>query len=145
VRAVLATATAAVALVTVAGCGDADDAATSGGPTAATSASTSAASSPAGTSTSATTAAQNVVAVDVTITGGQVEPPPARVDVRQGQSVRITVTSDEADELHVHGYEAEAELPPGQAVTIEIVADQTGLFEVETHEQGLQLFQLVVQ
>jgi hypothetical protein len=62
-----------------------------------------------------------------------------------GNTVRITVTSDEHDELHVHGYDLEAELMPGEPGTIEFVANQTGLFEVEGHHSGLQLFQLVVK
>jgi plastocyanin len=143
VRAVLAV-TATVALVAVAGCGDAG-----GAPTSAATAATSAASSPAGTSTMpadpSSDPAENVIPVEVTIAGGQVDPPPARVDVRVGQTVRITVTSDEPDKLHVHGYDIETELAAGQPATVELVADQPGLFEVETHEQALQLFQLVVQ
>ena len=37
-----------------------------------------------------------------------------RIDVPVGNTVRITVTSDEHDELHVHGYDLEAELTPGE-------------------------------
>jgi hypothetical protein len=87
----------------------------------------------------------DLVPVAVTISGGQVEPPPARVDVPQGHTVLITVTSDEHDELHVHGYDLDVELLPGESGPIEFVADRTGLFEVETHHSGLQLFQLAVQ
>ena len=87
----------------------------------------------------------DLVPVTVTISGGSVEPPPGRVDIRHGQTVRITVTSDEHDELHLHGYELELELLPGEPGTLEFVADQTGLFDVETHHSGLQLFQLAVQ
>ena len=40
------------------------------------------------------------------------------------------------DELHVHGYDIEEELPAGKQATIDFTADQTGVFEVETHESG---------
>jgi hypothetical protein len=93
----------------------------------------------------ASTTPPDLVPIVATISGGQVEPPPARVDVPVGNTVRITVTSDEHDELHVHGYDLEAELMPGEPGTIEFVANQTGLFEVEGHHSGLQLFQLVVK
>ncbi|WP_182904067.1 hypothetical protein [Microbispora sp. H10830] len=83
--------------------------------------------------------------ITVTIAGRKVTPPPGRIEVTKGQTVRITVTSDTADEAHLHGYDKEAGLKPGTPVSIEFVADETGLFEMETHESGLQLFQLVVR
>ncbi|MBP2706153.1 hypothetical protein JOL79_20290 [Microbispora sp. RL4-1S] len=83
--------------------------------------------------------------ITVTIAGGKVTPEPGRIEVTKGQTVRIKVTSDVADEAHVHGYDKEASLQPGTPASIEFVADETGLFEVETHETELQLFQLVVR
>ncbi|OPG09278.1 hypothetical protein B1L11_26405 [Microbispora sp. GKU 823] len=83
--------------------------------------------------------------ITVTVAGRKVTPPPGRIEVTKGQTVRITVTSDVADEAHLHGYDKEASLQPGTPASIEFVADETGLFEMETHESGLQLFQLVVR
>ncbi|MEV4454507.1 hypothetical protein [Microbispora sp. NPDC049633] len=83
--------------------------------------------------------------ITVTIAGRKVTPPPGRIEVTKGQTVRITVTSDTADEAHLHGYDKEAGLKPGTPASIEFVANETGLFEMETHESGLQLFQLVVR
>ncbi|MEU6432533.1 hypothetical protein ABZ860_42065 [Microbispora sp. NPDC046973] len=83
--------------------------------------------------------------ITVTVAGRKVTPPPGRIEVTKGQTVRITVTSDAADEAHLHGYDKEADLKPGTPASIEFVADETGLFEMETHESGLQLFQLVVR
>jgi hypothetical protein len=85
------------------------------------------------------------VEVAITVTEGRAEPQPGRVDARKGQSVRITVTSDVPDRVHVHGYDVGAELPAGQPATVEFVADRDGMFEVETHETGLLLFQLLVR
>jgi len=59
--------------------------------------------------------------------------------------VALTVTSDVADAVHVHGYDLQAALPAGKPAHLEFTADQVGLFEVETHETGLQLVQLVVR
>jgi FtsP/CotA-like multicopper oxidase with cupredoxin domain len=89
--------------------------------------------------------ASTVKEIAVTISGQNVTPPPGRIDVVKGQTVRITVTGDVADVAHVHGYDKAANLVPGTPVTIEFVADQDGLFEVETHETKLQLCQLVVR
>lgn len=83
--------------------------------------------------------------VKVTIAGGKVTPPPSHVDVKKGTVVRIIVTSDTADELHVHGYDLEGELPAGKAGSVEFTANKTGTFEVETHESELLLFQLLVK
>ncbi|GII79976.1 hypothetical protein Sru01_49580 [Sphaerisporangium rufum] len=89
--------------------------------------------------------AQQAKEIAVTIKDRKVTPPPGRIEVAKGQTVRITVTSDVADQAHVHGYDKAADLRPGTPATVEFVAGQTGLFEVETHEQELQLFQLVVR
>ncbi|XVQ89299.1 hypothetical protein ACQP2K_18335 [Microbispora siamensis] len=94
---------------------------------------------------SADSADSDVKEITVTIAGRKVTPPPGRIEVTKGQTVRITVTSDAADEAHLHGYDKEADLKPGTPASIEFVADETGLFEMETHGSGLQLFQLVVR
>ncbi|MEU3164711.1 hypothetical protein [Streptosporangium sp. NPDC006930] len=96
-------------------------------------------------SSAAEPGASTVKEITVTIAGRQVTPPPGRIDVTKGQTVRITVTGDAPDEAHVHGYDKAATLTPGTPATIEFVADQDGLFEVETHDSKLQLFQLVVR
>ncbi|MEU7913099.1 hypothetical protein [Microbispora bryophytorum] len=112
---------------------------------AAAPASTEPAPSDPGESAAAAPADPAVKEITVTIAGRKVTPPPDRIEVTKGQTVRITVTSDTADEAHLHGYDKEAELQPGTPASIEFVADETGLFEMETHESGLQLFQLVVR
>ncbi|HKA68859.1 MAG TPA: cupredoxin domain-containing protein [Actinomycetes bacterium] len=85
--------------------------------------------------------------IEVAVANGRVSPSPdRRVEVAQGNNVRIVVTSDRADEVHVHGYDQEAEIPAGGSATLEFVADQPGSFEVEMHEldPGL-LFTLLVR
>jgi hypothetical protein len=106
------------------------------------------ATTPSSTSAAATTPSETAFAgteIVVAVKGGKVDPPTHRVKVGKGTEVRLLVTSDKADELHVHGYEIEKELPAGEQVTIDFTADQTGLFEVETHETELQLAQLEVR
>ncbi|MET8348555.1 MULTISPECIES: hypothetical protein [unclassified Micromonospora] len=83
--------------------------------------------------------------ITVTIAKRRVDPPTGRVTVGKGELVRITVTSDVSDELHVHGYDLGARLPAGTPGSVEFRAEKTGLFEVETHETELVLFQLVVR
>jgi plastocyanin len=84
--------------------------------------------------------------VDARVQEGRiVSDTPKRVEVAQGDTVRIVVRSDVADTIHLHGYGAEAPVKPGTPATLTFTADRTGLFEVETHESGLQLFQLLVR
>ncbi|MGH3872495.1 MAG: hypothetical protein ACRDSR_13485 [Pseudonocardiaceae bacterium] len=83
--------------------------------------------------------------ISVRIIGGQVEGVPARVEVARGTRVRIEVTSDRSDELHIHGYEQTVPLAAGRPAVAQLVADQPGVFEVETHDSELLLFQLVVR
>ena len=93
----------------------------------------------------ATDTVREIREITVSIVDGSVDPAPARIDVARGQTVRVTVTSDVADMVHVHGYDKSVALQPGVAGTVEFVADLDGLYDVETHEQDLQLFQLVVR
>ncbi|HZB34407.1 MAG TPA: hypothetical protein VE465_29860 [Streptosporangiaceae bacterium] len=133
----------AVAMLTAA-CGGAADpgpAATAAGGGAGT---VSAAPTSASAAPPATTPAADVVEIRVTVAGGKVSPRPSVHKVRLGQTVRLTVTVDEADEVHVHGYDRELSAAPGKPATVEFRADQSGRFEVETHESSLQLLQLQV-
>ena len=92
-----------------------------------------------------TTAPFTGVVVAVRVAGGTVVPPTHRVDVPMGQRVRLQVDSDVADEVHVHGYDLKQDVAPGSPATVELVADQPGLFEVELEEARLQLVQLEVR
>ena len=132
----------ALALLT-AGCA-ADDSAgdTATTPTPAASASS---AGPVTSPSASASAETRTVDIAVTIKDGKVEPPPRRVKVAAGEQVHLLVTSDVDDEVHVHGYEVEGELEAGRTTTIEFVADQAGVFEVETHESELALLQLEVR
>jgi hypothetical protein len=95
-----------------------------------------------------TTAAQptdtaQVIALAVTAgtVGGQTD----RVVVELGSQVRIEVTADVPDEVHVHGYDLTVDTVPGQPVTVDFTADIPGVFEVELHDLELLLTRLQVQ
>jgi Cupredoxin-like domain len=119
-------------LILVSGC--------AAGSTAADPSTSSRTSASPGASTSAKT-----TDIVVSVKDGKVSPKTHRVKVAVGSSVRILVSSDVDDEVHVHGFDIEREISAGQSVTIDFTADQTGVFEVETHESDLLLFQLQVQ
>lgn len=87
----------------------------------------------------------SVRTVTVTVRGGRTVDTPAVVDVRSGEPLRLVVTGDATDTVHVHGEDRTAELRPGRPATIELTNRQTGSFEVELEESGLLLFQLRVR
>lgn len=132
----------AALLLTIGGCASASD---SAGTDAATDPS-STAPAPAGSSASAAASPSSTpVEVTVAVTDGKVAPKPHRVKVPLGSQVVLQVTSDVDDEVHVHGFDVEKPLDAGQTTTIELTADQQGVFEVETHESELLLVQLEVR
>jgi len=84
----------------------------------------------------------------IRIEAGTVTGAPDRLPVVVGQTVRITITSDVAEELHVHGVEELLALPAGEKQTLEFVVPAEpgpGLYEVELEGSSLLLFQLEVQ
>jgi hypothetical protein len=96
------------------------------------------------TSSSASAPAAAGQRIEVTVTGGQVTGDTGRVPVPAGEHVTLVVTSDARDELHVHGYDLTADLPPGTPATVEFDATIPGVFEVELHDAGTLLLSLQV-
>ncbi|HEX6194902.1 MAG TPA: hypothetical protein VFZ37_03265 [Jiangellaceae bacterium] len=87
---------------------------------------------------------EDVETLEITIADGEVSPPFDTYEVARGADVRIEVTSDTADELHLHGYDLGLEVEPGEPAVLEFTADIEGRFELETHELGLPVLQLEV-
>jgi heme/copper-type cytochrome/quinol oxidase subunit 2 len=77
--------------------------------------------------------APQAVTVDVTIKNGSVTPNGTTLDVAKGGSVTVNVTSDAADEIHVHGIDQELQVEPGVPASMTFTADQGGVFEMESH------------
>jgi len=59
-----------------------------------------------------------------------------RIEAKKGDFVRITVESDEPDEIHLHGYDIEKAVAPGEPARFSFRADIEGDFEMEGHEGG---------
>jgi FtsP/CotA-like multicopper oxidase with cupredoxin domain len=69
----------------------------------------------------------------VRIEGGAVAGGPQDIEVEQGETVRIVVTADAPDEIHLHGYDITRSAAPGQPARFRFVADAEGAFEIESH------------
>lgn len=61
-----------------------------------------------------------------------------------GDEIRFRVSSNKADEVHVHGYDVEEEIPAGGSATLAFPADIEGIFEVELHGSEAQIAELRV-
>lgn len=85
------------------------------------------------------------VALTVTREDGQLTPNGERVELGVDQTLVLTVTADEAGELHVHS-------TPEQEITYEegtseheITIDRPGVVEIESHEPDVVVLQLEVR
>jgi FtsP/CotA-like multicopper oxidase with cupredoxin domain len=65
--------------------------------------------------------------------GGSVVGGAQDIEVARGDTVRIVVASDAADEIHLHGYDITRNAAPGQPARFRFRADAEGAFEIESH------------
>ena len=69
----------------------------------------------------------------IRLRGGTVVGGVKRVQATTGDTVRILVTSDAPDELHLHGYDIYENAAPGRPARFLFRADIEGVFELESH------------
>jgi hypothetical protein len=89
------------------------------------------------------TPARTVLAV--TVRGGSVVEGSSRQRATVNEAVTIRVTSDVADEVHVHGYEKKFNVAAGQTGEVTFNANIPGVFEVEFERSHKQLFTMEVR
>jgi len=86
--------------------------------------------------------ARRVIAV--TVAGGKVTGVESRVPAQLGERLELRVTSDVAEQVHVHGYDLTADVAAGATVSVDVDATIPGSFEVELEKSHKTLFQLRV-
>jgi len=59
-----------------------------------------------------------------------------------GEQIRFRVTSDAAEEIHVHGYDIAKDVPAGGTVEFDFPAELEGIYEAELEELGVQIAEL---
>jgi uncharacterized cupredoxin-like copper-binding protein len=64
--------------------------------------------------------------------------------VAKDDTVTLVVTSDVADEVHLHGYDKSVDVAPGMPARLTFVASLPGRFEVELEDRALQIADLEV-
>jgi hypothetical protein len=85
------------------------------------------------------------VVIKATVADGKVKARSDEFEVPLGERVEIAVTSDQDNEIHVHGYDVFKMVPAGETVRVSFTADIPGVFEVELEGGHLTLFELRVQ
>lgn len=83
--------------------------------------------------------------VEVVVKGGKPVGGIKEIDANKGDRVRFVVSSDVADEIHVHGYDLMKDVEAGGSVSFSFPAKIDGEFEVELEDRGEQIAKLVVQ
>jgi hypothetical protein len=68
--------------------------------------------------------------------GGEVAHDLRTLRVMQGDRVRLRWTADVPTILHLHGYDIEKEVAPGQVTEFDFEAYGTGRFTIEVHAEG---------
>jgi hypothetical protein len=155
VRALCALAVALTATLALAACGGSNE------PAAAPPATTSepATTTQAGTGTTATepgsttepatepgsTDGQFDVDEHVEVVNGEAVGGTARVEAKEGDRVRIEVSVDAPQGLHLHAYDIEHEATPQQPAVFELDANLEGIFELESHLDDAVIVKLVVE
>jgi len=65
--------------------------------------------------------------------------------VTKGETVRLVVTSNVPEEVHVHGYDLSKDVGPGKPARFRFRADLEGIFEIELEEAGEPIVELRVE
>jgi hypothetical protein len=83
--------------------------------------------------------------VRVRVVGGVPKGGIVRKTVKQGDRVVLVVSSDVADEVHLHGYDISRDVRAGGTARIRFRAKVPGRFEVELEQRGVQIADLTVE
>ena len=126
----------ALATAALAGCGSNDSSSTSTTETTTTTTTT--------TSETTTTAAATPVEVTIVVENGAPKGGILRQTLSKGDHVVLVVTSDVADEIHLHGYDRSKDVPAGGTIRVPFTATLPGRFEVELEQRGVQIADLTV-
>lgn len=128
----------------LASCGGDDDEA-SGTTTETTTQTTSETTTTTTTQTTTEPEVEKPTVVRVTVVGGAPQGGIVRATVDQGDRVRLVVTSDVADEIHLHCYDISRDVAAGGTVTLAFRATIPGRCEAELENRGVQIADITIE
>jgi hypothetical protein len=105
------------------------------------------------TSTQATTAPATTTApknpkpkvATIRVSGGEPVGGVRKLTFKEGGTIRFRVTDEADDEVHLHGYDIEKPVGPGNAAKFSVPATITGRFEVELHNTATPIAEVTVE
>lgn len=83
--------------------------------------------------------------VRIRVVGGTPKGGIVRTSVKKGDPVVLVITSDVADEVHLHGYDISREVAAGGTVRLRFRAKLPGRFELELEDRGIPIADLTVE
>jgi ABC-type glycerol-3-phosphate transport system substrate-binding protein len=134
---VVASTVAAIALV---GCGSNDSESASTDTTTTETATTTDT-----TTATTTTDAEKPTEVKVVVVNGSPQGGIVRESVSKDDQVVLVVTSDVADEIHLHGYDKSKDVAAGGTIRLPFKATIPGRFEAELESRGVQIAEITVE
>jgi len=96
-------------------------------------------------SSSTSTKSAQGTAVQIRVEGAKVVGGVQRILAKKDGRVRFSVTSDRADEIHVHGYDLKRDIPAGGTVRFDFPARIDDLFVVELEHENQPIGALKVE
>ena len=130
-------------MLVLAACGDDDDRPAASEATTSTSITTNHSDDETTTTSTPPAPEEDESTIEVTVSGGTVTGG-GRHRVPLGHTVNLRVTSDEADEVHLHGYDLTLDLEAGAPAVLTFDATIPGVFEAELHDAAIPLVELEV-
>ena len=97
------------------------------------------------TDTTTTTEAETPTVVKITVVDGQPQGGIVRQTVNKDDQVVLVVTSDVADEIHLHGYDISRDVEAGGTVRLPFKATIPGRFEAELESRSVQIADITVE
>ena len=129
---------ATVASIALVGCGSNDSESASTGTTTTETITTT-------TDTTTTTEAEKPTEVKVVVVNGSPQGGIVRQTVSKDDQVVLVVTSDVADEIHLHGYDKAKDVAAGGTIRLPFKATIPGRFEAELESRGVQIAEITVE
>ena len=129
---------ATVASIALVGCGSNDSESASSDTTTTETTTTT-------TDTTTTTEAEKPTEVKVVVVNGSPQGGIVRQTVNKDDQVVLVVTSDVADEIHLHGYDKAKDVAAGGTIRLPFKATIPGRFEAELESRGVQIAEITVE
>jgi ABC-type glycerol-3-phosphate transport system substrate-binding protein len=142
VNKILLIAASTLASIAMVGCGSNDSESASTDTTTTETTTTTATTT---TTTTTTTEADKPTEVKVVVVDGAPQGGIVRATVNKDDQVLLVVTSDVADEIHLHGYDKAKDVAAGGTIRIPFKATIPGRFEAELESRGVQIAEISVE